>query len=251
MKKIFLLFAAICVFIACDPVSEDISNGGHITADELQKSAEVYLNKTADGKNGNLLTCKTTAPVTAKWSIDGKDVVANDIVKKLKVGPHDIVLTGLCPDGTVVTSNYNVTCDVITDELIKVYIYGEDPVLQPPFSPGAWDAAAMRFSDNEGKYFRYLTPEEYEDHKTLILDVAEASADCSMKVMNGWWSAFYFDSDAHPLPVAKGLMEITINDAIDRDCSAKYKDADPAGNKDLQFMIVTGSCTINSCYYEE
>ena len=31
MKKIFMLAAVVGALVACDPVSDDITNGGHIT----------------------------------------------------------------------------------------------------------------------------------------------------------------------------------------------------------------------------
>ena len=75
MKKIFLIFAAVCAFAACDPVSEDISNGGHITVDELKAKTTVSVDKAADGQNGNVITCSTSAPVNAKWNIGGRLVI--------------------------------------------------------------------------------------------------------------------------------------------------------------------------------
>ena len=59
MKKILLLFAAVCAFAACDPVSEDIGNGGHITADELKAMSTVTVDKAASGKNGNMSQMQT------------------------------------------------------------------------------------------------------------------------------------------------------------------------------------------------
>ena len=47
MKKIFLLFAAVGVFFACDPVHEKIDNGGHITVDELKAMSTVIVDKVA------------------------------------------------------------------------------------------------------------------------------------------------------------------------------------------------------------
>ena len=42
MKKIlFLLCAAVCAFAACDPTHEDIGNGGHITAEQLNSMSSV------------------------------------------------------------------------------------------------------------------------------------------------------------------------------------------------------------------
>jgi hypothetical protein len=43
MKKIFLIFAAVCATVACDPTHEDISNGGHITVDELKAKTTVSV----------------------------------------------------------------------------------------------------------------------------------------------------------------------------------------------------------------
>ena len=73
MKKIFLMFVAICAFAACEPTHEKINNGGHITVDELVAKTVVTTDIAADGKNGNVLTCETLAPVSAKWTIAGKD----------------------------------------------------------------------------------------------------------------------------------------------------------------------------------
>ena len=68
MKKIFLLFATVCALVACDPTSEDIGNGAAITIDELKAMTSVTVNKADDGLNGNVITCKTSAPVNAKWT---------------------------------------------------------------------------------------------------------------------------------------------------------------------------------------
>ena len=63
MKKIFLFFAAVSLLFACDPTSEDISNGGNITAEQLKAMSTVTVDKDANGQNGNVITCNTTAPV--------------------------------------------------------------------------------------------------------------------------------------------------------------------------------------------
>ncbi|MBR7030615.1 MAG: hypothetical protein IKI06_05190, partial [Prevotella sp.] len=84
MKKIFLFFAAVCALAACDPTHEDISNAGHITLDELKAKTTVTVDKAASGLNGNVITCSTSAPVNAKWSIGGKDYIGNYAWKKMK-----------------------------------------------------------------------------------------------------------------------------------------------------------------------
>lgn len=256
MKKIFLFIVAVCAFVACDPVHEDIGgNSGHITIDELKAKTIVTTDKADDGKNGNVITCQTSAPVNAKWDIGGKEFFGNYAWKKVKVSrdekgeykdtPYTIIMTALCADGTQLTAEFPVTCQTITDELQKFWIYGEDPVKQPPFQPGAWDAAAMRFSDFEGKYFRYLTDDEYWGFKTLIFDISDATPDCAGRIMNGWWSARYDDNK--DVQFTNGLWELPLTEAIAKDCAR----GNGGDGKDLDLMITSGSCTINAVYYEE
>lgn len=243
MKKIFLLFAAVCAFVACDPTSEDIGNAGHITNEELKAMSTVTVDKAASGKNGNVISCSTSAPVNAKWDIGGKEFVSNYAKKKMKLGNYTVNLIAICADGTEVTAQFPVSCEEITDPLQKFYIYGEDPATQPPFNPGAWNAAAMRFSDSEGQHFPYLSDDVYWGFKTLIMDVSNATADCSMMVHNGWWSNTYYDN----VPVVNGPNEIQLTEAIAKDCAK----GNGGEGKDLQFLIKSGDCTVNSVYYEE
>lgn len=263
MKKIFLFFAAVSMLFACDPTHEDISNGGHISADELKAMSTVTVD-TKDGLNGNVVTCTTTAPVNAKWSIGGKELLGNSAWKKMKVNKddagnykdtqHTITLTGLCADGTVVTTDFSVTCQTITNPLTKYYIYGEDPSVQAPFKPAAWNSACMRFSDNEGKFvdingkegfLPYLSDEVYWGFKTLIFDISDATDDCAGRIMNGWWSARYDgDQDVH---WTNGLWELPLTEAIAKDCAR----GNGGSGKDLDIMVTSGSMTVNAIYYEE
>ena len=167
MKKIlFLLCAAVCAFAACDPTHEDIGNGGHISAEQLNSMSSVTVDKAASGQNGNVITCKTSAPVNAKWTIAGKDFIGNYAWKKMKLGQHTVYLTALCADGT---------------------------------------------------------------------------PDFDLKVMNGWWSATYYDH----VKWTNGLNELQLTDQIYKDC-AKGKDG-----RDLDLMLYSGSMTLKSVYYEE
>lgn len=254
MKKIFLLLAAACGLVACDPVSEDISNGGHITVEELLSKTTVTLDKASDGQNGNVVTCETHAPVNATWTIGGKKITSNYTSKKLKKGDHDIVLSGLCADGTLLETSFKVSVQTITDPLQKFYIYGEDPEKEPAFSPGAWNAACMRFSDNEGKFIDvngnegflpYLSDDIYWGFKTLIFEITDATDDCKGRIMNGWWSARY-DGDVD-VQFTNGLWELPLTEAIAKDCAR----GNGGDGKDLDLMVTSGSCTIHSIYYEE
>jgi hypothetical protein len=254
MKKIILLFVAAFAIIACDPTHEDISNGGHITVDELRAKSSVTVDKAASGQNGNVVTCTTSAPVNAKWTLGGKDLLGNYAWKKMKLGEHKVYLTALCADGTLLKDSFLINCQEITDPLQKYYIYGEDPVAQPPFKPASWNAACMRFSDNEGKFtdingnegfLPYLSDEVYWGFKTLIFDISDATPDCAGRIMNGWWSARYDDNK--DVQFTNGLWELQLTEAIAKDCAR----GNGGDGKDLDLMITSGSCQINAVYYEE
>ena len=243
MKKIFLIFAAVCGMIACDPTSEDVSNAGHITVDELKAKTSVTVDKAPSGQNGNVITCSTSAPVNAKWDIGGKEFVGNYAWKKMKLGEYTVVLTALCPDGTVLSAEYPVSCQEITNELQKFYIYGDVAANpdQVPFQPGAWDAAAMRFSSTEGAHLPTIPDDVYFGLKTLIFDVSDVSADFDLKVMNGWWSNTYYDH----VKWQNGLNELQITETLAKEC------AKGGEGRDLDLMLYSGSMTLNSVYYEE
>lgn len=243
MKKIFLIFVAVFAFTACDPTHEDIGNGSHISLNDLLAKTSVTTDKAASGQNGNVITCSTSAPVNAVWDIGGKSFIGNYACKKMKLGSHTVVMKAICPDGTELTAEFPIECQEITNPLTKYWIYGEDPVAQPPFNPGAWNAAAMRFSDSEGQHFPYLSDDVYWGFKTLIMDVSNATDDCKMMVHNGWWSATYYDN----VPVVNGHNEIQLTKAIAEDCAR----GNGGQGKDLQFLIKSGDCTINSVFYEE
>ena len=243
MKKIlFLLVAAVCAFAACDPTHEDISNAGHISLEELKAKSVVTVDKAASGLNGNVITCSTSAPVNAKWDFGGKELIGNYAWKKMKLGDHTITLTALCPDGTVLTAQYPVSCQEITDPLVKYYIYGgPDKPEDTPFQPGAWDAAAMRFSSTEGAHLPTIPDDVYFGLKTLIFDVSDVSADFDLKVMNGWWSNTYYDH----VKWESGLNELQITDVLAAEC------AKGGEGRDLDLMLYSGSMTLNAVYYEE
>lgn len=240
-----MLLLAVCALVACDPVQEDITNDSHITAEQLKNMSTVTVDKASSGKNGNVVTCTTSAPVNAKWTIAGKDLLGNYAWKKMKLGTHTVTLTGLCADGSVVTADFPITCDEITNALERFYIYGEPGSGQEPFSPAAWDAAEMRFSDNEGKHLPYLSDEIYWGFKTLIFDITNATPDCAGRIMNGWWSARY-DGDKD-VQFTNGLWELPLTEAIAKDCAR----GNGGSGKDLDLMVTSGSCTINAVYYEE
>lgn len=119
----------------------------------------------------------------------------------------------------------------------KVTIWGG-----APFSPAAWDASEMRFSEYEGKHFPFLSDEVYWGHKTLIFDISEAN-NCYAQVMNGWWTARYDDNVN--VNFVDGNWALQITEEIAQDCARGMGGA----GKDLTLMVTNGSCTINEVYY--
>ncbi|MBR5749248.1 MAG: hypothetical protein IKY01_10765 [Prevotella sp.] len=250
MKKIlFLLVAAVCSFAACDPIHEDISNNSKITADELKAKTTISVDQ-ANGQNGNVITCQTSAAVNAVWNIGGKEFIGNFAKKKMKLGEHKVILTALCADGTVLKDSAIINCQVITDPLEKIYIYGDPKKEQEPAVLGPGDAAAGRFSDNEGKFFPYISDDVYFGKKTLIFEIIAAEEGkfiwgddfgCTCRVMNGWWSTAYEDN----YPLSVGLWELPITDQMAAECARGGE------GRDLDILMTRGSVTIKSVYYEE
>ena len=127
------------------------------------------------------------------------------------------------------------------DPPVKYYIYGgPDRPDQTPFQPAAWDASAMRFSDNEGAHLPTISDDVYFGLKTLIFDVSDADG-VDLRVMNGWWSAVYYDH----VKWTSGLNELQITQEMANDC------AKGAGGRDLDLMLFSGTMTLNAVYYEE
>lgn len=133
------------------------------------------------------------------------------------------------------------TFTIYIDHLQRFWIYGENAEIEPPFVPGALDAAAMRFSSTEGRHFPTLSDEVYFGHKTLIFDVSDVNDAFDLKVMNGWWSNTYYDH----VKWQNGLNELQITDEIAREC------AKGGEGRDLVLMLYSGTCTIKGVYYEE
>ncbi len=238
MKKIFLFIAAVCALVACDPVSEDISNDGHITAEELRAKTTITVDKAASGKNGNVISCSTSAPVNAKWNIGGKEFVGNFAKKKMKLGKYKVFINAICADGYELKDSVEVECQEITDPLQKFMLW------EGEFTANGWDAAPLRFSDSEGQNFPTLSDDIYFGFKTLIVDVKEASAGCTARVMNGWWSSVYADN----IPLTSGMKwEVQLTEQIAKECAK----GNGGEGRDLNLLITNGSASFTSVYYEE
>ena len=127
-------------------------------------------------------------------------------------------------------------------DIKKVYLYGdvENYPDQVPFVPGAWDAAAMRFSSTEGAHLPTIPDDVYFGLKTLIFDVSDVTDNFDLRVMNGWWSNIYYDH----VKWENGLNELQITDVMAREC------AKGGEGRDLDLMLYSGSMTLNAVYYE-
>ena len=164
--------------------------------------------------------------------------------KQINVG-DDVVIAGHVHSygNTVETVEGKAYLRSLNDYSItaRFWIYGENPVSEPPFIPQIWNSASMRFSSTEGMYFPTLSDEVYYGLKTLIIDVSNASSDCKGRVLNGWWSSTYEDD----IPVTDGQWKVQITQQMANEC------AQGGEGRDLTLLPTSGSCTINSVYYEE
>lgn len=208
-------------------------------------------------KVGETVTLKATimpenaADKSVEWSSSNKSVAVinpDGLSESLEatvtaVSAGTTIITVCTPDGSV-----SATCELTVEALpevvpqyYKVYVYGEDPSCERPFSPVAWDTAALRFSNVDGDHFRWLTDDEFYGLKTLIFDVSDVSSDFEMRIMNGWWSNTYYDN----VKWQSGLNKVQITEKMAEEC------ARGGDGRDLVLMLTSGSCTLNGVYYEE
>ena len=153
-------------------------------------------------------------------------------------GTYTVTITALCADGTVLTADYPVSCNEITDPLTKYTLW------EGEFTVGGWDSAPLRFSDSEGQNFPTLSDDIYFGLKTLIVDVKDASEGCTARVMNGWWSSTYYDN----IPLTSGMKwEINITEQIAKECAK----GNGGEGRDMNLLITNGNATFTSVYYEE
>lgn len=126
----------------------------------------------------------------------------------------------------------------------RYWIYGDVANYpdQKPFQAEAWDSHAMRFSSKDGAHFPTLSDKIYFGYKTLIVEVSDASEGCMARVMNSWYYPVYEEN----IPLTSNMKwKVKITEQIAQECA-------PSGDgKELTLMVTTGSCTINSVYYEE
>ena len=126
-------------------------------------------------------------------------------------------------------------------DLKKIYLYGDpDRPEEVPFVPGAWDAAAMRFSYTDGAHLPTISDDVYFGLKTLIFDVSDVTDNFDMKVMNGWWSNTYYDH----VKWENGLNELQITSEMANEC------AQGGLGRDLNLLLYNGSMTFKAVYYE-
>ena len=151
-------------------------------------------------------------------------------------------------DGNGLTWSFTVNGTEATDikfycglNSVKIYLYGDpNNSEQQPFVPGAWDAAAMRFSSTEGTHLPTIPDDVYFGLKTLIFDVSDVTDNFDLKVMNGWWSNLYYDH----VKWENGLNELQITEVMANEC------AKGGEGRDLDLMLYSGSMTLNAVYYE-
>jgi len=170
----------------------------------------------------------------------------------MRLGESVVTLTGLCADGTEVSVDFPINCEVETDPIKKRYFYGEDPVKQPEFWLESGDAKAGRFSDNEGSYFPYLDGDTYFGLKTLVFEITDAEegpfiwgsdVGLTVRIMNGWWDPTFADN----VPIGKGYWELPITEEIAKSCAPQAAGGD---GKDLDLLMTRGRVKIKACYYE-
>lgn len=180
-----------------------------------------------------------------QWSSDRQGVAAvssDGVVTAVAAGTATITVS--TTDGSVsATCKVTVEAEPVAQEISyhKVWVYGQDPNREPPFTVFQFDGNAMRFSYSEGQHFRTLADEEYFGHKKLIVEVSNVVEGTKMRIMDSWWSSIFQDE----ISVSDGQIEVQVTDAIAQTC------AKGGAGKDLILILTSGSCTVNAVYYME
>lgn len=175
--------------------------------------------------------------------VDGTEIASSDGLLRVKAEKGSVCQKDLrvwvvnCNNDTVSITR-TLTFNMDTKPAKEMVIW-ENP---NGIIASAWDSAALRFSDNEGKNFPYIDDDVYwgqigNDLHFTIVDAAEGT---TVRVMNGWWSNTYYDN----LPVTAGDFHFTLTEEIARDCSRYNGDG-----KDLDLLITNGQATISKVYY--
>lgn len=175
--------------------------------------------------------------------VDGTEIASSDGLLRVKAEKGSVCQKDLrvwvvnCNNDTVSITR-TLTFNMDTKPAKEMVIW-ENP---NGITASAWDAAALRFSDNEGTNFPYIDDDVYwgqigNDLHFTIVDAAEGT---TVRVMNGWWSNTYYDN----LPVTAGDFHFTLTEEIARDCSRYNGDG-----KDLDLLITNGQATISKVYY--
>lgn len=114
MKKIILLaLFAVALFSACDPIEDRLDMGSAITVDEIKATVTLIQE---NGKNVNYVKCDCSSPVSCKWS-NGVLSKSSSYAEMLMFlpGEQTVTLYALCPDGTMLTKEYTVNVEVMSD----------------------------------------------------------------------------------------------------------------------------------------
>lgn len=177
--------------------------------------------------------------------VDGTGFVISDGYTRVKAEKGTVCQKDLrvwvvnCNNDTVsITRTLTFNMDIQTAKEIVIW---EDPA---GAVGTAWDAAAFRFSENEGRYFPYLDDAIYwgQIGNELHFTIKEAAEGSTMRVMNGWWAATYYDN----LPVATGDdFHFTLTEEIAKDCAR----GNGGDGKDLNLLVTNGQVVISKVYY--
>lgn len=176
--------------------------------------------------------------------LDGTGIITNDGFMRVKADRGSVCEKEIrvwivnCNNDTVSVTR-NLTFNMDLKPATQIIIYEDEEGAHA----GPWDAAALRFSEYEGKYFPFITDEQYMEliDNNLHVFVKEAEPGTTMRVMNAWWSAVYYDN----MSVSTGDdWQFAVTEQMARDCKRS------GGGKDLNLLVLTGSVTISKVYYE-
>lgn len=122
MKKIIYILATAGLFVACDPVEEDISySGAIVTADELVVS---IIQEDVNGQKGNKISINADGnkvPIQVSNGVQSINSSYGADLLLFAEGENTVYVRGFNADGTIVEKQVKVNVDVMSNSIPLQY----------------------------------------------------------------------------------------------------------------------------------
>ena len=129
MKNIFRLVILIMLaFASCEPIEKRTPLGGEVSDADIAQYIKVYLEPAASGRSSNLLKMESEGlKARTKFNFkQGEYIGVGGEARLLNKGTHTVTATILNPNGKIVTKDYQVTVEEVSNVDNWIKLCGEN-----------------------------------------------------------------------------------------------------------------------------